>query len=210
MGSFLAVTAAREQPPVVAAAVEAFLAEHSATAPADEATETAGIFGSGEWSVVVWPDFFNMYDEPAAQHLSKTRGCLVSSVHSFGDDYWTHLLLDRGEQLDVFCSRPTYHLAKDADEAPLRRAFAGRPDMIADAFGIEDGKVAPYLRHLDVDKPPSGKVFDGDQFELGDIRVFTDLWRQAGIEYPAPDAEPAARIGLALGWQGMLPIGSIL
>lgn len=213
MGSFLAVTAVHDQPQVVAAAVEAFLAEHQAVSDTsdDFVNDTVGIYSSGDaWSVVQWPAFFNMYDEPAAEHISKSRGCLVSSVHTFDDDYWTHQLFDRGEQVDVFCTRPTYHLAEGADETPLRRAFAGRPDLVAEAFGIEDAKVAPYLKHLDVAKPPSGKVFDGDEHEFGDLWAFTDLWRQAGIRYPGETDEPVKRIRLAIGWQGLLPIGSVL
>lgn len=238
MGNFLAATAIRDRPDAVAAAVEAFLAEHSAVAAEESergaeeveategtegtattaitegtagiASESASVFAAGdEWSVVIWPAFFNVYDEPAAGRLSETCDTLVSTVHTFGDDYWTHVLYDRGTQVDVFCSKPTYHLDGGADEAPLREALAGRPDLIAEAFGVDTDRVAAYLKHTDVDKPPAGAAADGDEHDLADTWVFTDFWRALGIAYPGDQHDPAARVTLAAGWQGLLPVGSV-
>jgi hypothetical protein len=212
MGTFLAATAIRDEPGAVASAVEAFLADHSA-AVADESpalAEAASVYATGnDWSVVIWPTFFNVYDEPAAGRLSESCDTLVSTVHTFGDDYWTHVLYDRGTQVDVFCSKPTYHLDGDANEKPLREALAGHPDLVAKAFGVEADRVAAYLKHTDIDRPPAGSAADGDEHDLADANVFTDFWRTLGITYPGDEGHPAARVPLATGWQGLLPVGTV-
>ena len=69
--------------------------------------------------------------------------------------------------------------------------------------------MAPYLRHTDVDNPPTEAVTEGDAHKLDDVRVFTDFWRALGIAYPADESDPAARVTLAPGWQGLLPVGSV-
>lgn len=210
MGNFLAATAVRTEPDAVAAAVEGFLAEHQAAAGAGAEGESAQVYAAGDdWSVVLWPAFFNVYDEPAAGRLSQTCDTLVSTVHLFDDDYWTHVLYDRGDQVDVFCSKPTYHLDGETDAKPLRDAFAGRPDLIGQRFGIESQRVAPYLRHTDVDNPPHETVAEGDEHGLDDTWVFTDFWRALGITYPVGENDPAARVTFAPGWQGLLPVGSV-
>ena len=94
-------------------------------------------------------------------------------------------------------------------QKPLHEALAGHPDLVAKAFGVEADRVAAYLKHTDVDKPPAGSAADGDEHDLVDANVFTDFWRTLGITYPGDESNPTAQVPLATGCQGLLPVGTV-
>jgi hypothetical protein len=143
------------------------------------------------WIVMLWPRFFNGLGA-AAQWLSREFDTLVSTIEVYDGDFWSHVLWRSGEELDRFSSIPDYFTDDHLEIKRLRQEWAGHPRAVAEAFGVPDDLIAPYLRPV----TSSGlvgwwrgrhKPFPDDHTTLGDVWIFTDFWKRAGIQYPDTD-----------------------
>jgi hypothetical protein len=162
------------------------------------------------WTVVLWPTYFGVHDFGICREISEKLGILVSSVHVYDGDYWSHGLFENGKILDLFCSRPTYFEEHRKDFERLKKKWQGKDEIIAGSFGVQRGLIAPYLKDIDLLKVNElGKVFPNDQFELSDFWVFVDFWQKAGIIYPDYPENSAyeIRLRLAEDFGDKLPAG---
>lgn len=216
MGEFLAATAFRTRDTeALREAIERFYRENGHPVRRVEGADARDlspdddtiIHGSaGNWTVVTWPRY--AADGPAADSVTAALATIASSVHVHDGDYWVHRLFESGRTLDRFASMPDY-FAEDPDSAQtalLAATWAGRADVLAEALGVADAVVAPYLVQapaLDDEEPDEdfedvdeawGKAFPDDTYDRSDVWVFTDFWRRIGIAYPAvpPADRPAA------------------
>ncbi len=116
-----------------------------------------------------------------------------------------------GVFLDRFATMPDYFTDDPEQIARLKAKFAGQPSLVAETIGKPVEQIAAYLVHLEIedddDEDEMGKAFPDDEFDLDSAWVFVDFWRRLGIRYPAEDAPYEARLRLAPGWSGKLPVG---
>lgn len=164
----------------------------------------ATVFASKDrWTIVLWPEYFNIHDFSICAALSERLPTLVSTVHVYDGDYWVHGLFEQGHLLDQFCSQP-YYFAEDSETANQMKAkWRGSPEAIAPRFQVPVDAIRGYLSHLplpEVSAPQSRsllsflkrhkpnvsdrKVKSDDAFGLDNFWVFTDFWRSLGIRYP--------------------------
>jgi hypothetical protein len=213
MGHFLAVTALRsESVPEVVQAISRYLQSHDTkhevlpgATPPDEATDALVFAPAGGWTVVLWPNYFNIHDFPLARAIASDQPWLVSSVHVYDGDYWEHLAVQGASELHSYCSRPTYW--EDAPEELERvAAFSPEPGRLAVAAGVPPGVLAPYIVDADA-VSDDAKANPEDQFALSDFWVFTDFWHRLGITYPDPPENPASVIRLSKWFAKRLPQG---
>lgn len=170
MGHFLAVSAFKDQSvDSVATHVKDYLARYGVTCDAvgegnpDESQDALLYPPSNNWTVVLWPAYFNIHDFELCGRLSSAMQTLVSTIHVYDDDYWAHGLFRNGSFVDIFASKPAY-FAEDADEAQrLRKKWKGNPQVIAAALTIPVESVAPYLVHVDQSNAQQ-KAFPSDEF----------------------------------------------
>jgi hypothetical protein len=128
-----------------------------------------------EWTVVVWPGYFNVADIRLAAFLAKELNTTVVTSHEYDEDYWTLAIFRRSARVDQFASWPTYF----SNSRRLVRAWSGHPQRVARVIGVPASVVAPYLVAR-----ARGKAFPDDRFQRDNYWVFTDLWRRLGIVYP--------------------------
>lgn len=206
MGAFVSRTAFRtNDAAALSAAIHAYVTRHGvACEPArvgDDFSASTLIFAPrGGWTVVSWPDAFVGHDVPAIEALTQELRLLASHVYVVDGKYWAHLLVERGDVLDEFCSHPQRLHGESVD------AWRGNAELLARKFGVEASDVAPYLVDLDAAelaaKPPppkgflarffapepppfhAGRAFDDDEYDLDDYDVCVDFWRHAGIHWP--------------------------
>lgn len=208
MGVFLAVSAFRRVDPAVLADALVTVAEgfgsSAEVVPAGPAEEdSAAVFApAGDWTVVVWPDRFNLHDVDTCVALTAALGTTVSTVHVYDDDYWTHAVVADGTVLDLFCSVPDYF----DDDPVLAVRYAGRPDLVGEALGVDPALVGRYLQPAE--KAGGAQARPGDEFTLDDFWVFTDFWRRMGISYPSDLGAPAVLVDLGDSWSQMFPSGA--
>src|SRR6266568_3669768 len=191
MGSFLAVSAFRDRSiDAVAESVRRFMSPHGvafeivSAAEPDPHADAAAYAPSNGWTVFLWPEHFNLHDIPLCEAVSGDLQTLVSTVHVYDDDYWTHALFDRSALVDRFASMPGY-FADDAEQAAmLARAWAGDPNRLGDTLDVAPEMIRPYLVHVDNEAEEWPKAFPDDEFDLENFWVFVDLWRRVGIAYP--------------------------
>jgi hypothetical protein len=166
----------------------------------------------GRWTVVLWPEFFNIHDFAACAEVSGRLQTEICSVHVYDDDYWAHGLFDRGEWIDRFCSVPDYFAENDADAERLAAEWKGDPAAFAAHFQVSAATIAPYFSQFrarpsprtDV-RLPTGKVAADDEYELENFWVFTDFWKKLGIEYPQDVSSWSTSIRLARNFSRRLP-----
>jgi hypothetical protein len=195
VGEFVAATALNTSD---LDAVQAATARHGRvreTAGDEEARTTAGIWAPvNGWTVVIWPNWFTDLDAVSPK-LSADLGTLVSAIDVYDGDFWTHQLWRDGVEIDRFNSSPEYFVQDRQELRRLREEWAGRPDVVAEAFGVDAATVARYLI-----PPYTGffgrlrgrrKPFPDDASTLDDVWVFVDFWRRLGIT--SFDGTPPAR-----------------
>ena len=185
-------------------------------------TEMALFFaGDNSWSTVLWPEYFNIHDIGTALYLSEKLECLVSTVHVYDGDYWTHVLVENGAVLDRFASLPEYFVSDEKSAAQLRERWRGRPQVLSSRLGVSVDQIQGYLVHAMQPAPerrgwwpfrrikqnaaPTGKVFEEDEFSLDDFWVFVDFWRRLGIVYESSPDSAAVRIILSRNFEDKLP-----
>ena len=88
------------------------------------------------WTVILWPEYFNVHDFVTCQHLSQQLKTVVCTAHVYDDDYWAHALFDSGEWVDRFCSVPDYFAENDSDAQRLTHEYKGNPSVFADRFNV--------------------------------------------------------------------------
>ena len=116
MGHFLAVTAFRtESIPAVVQTISDFMRTHEVTyevlsaVPSINENTDAQIFAPADgWTVVLWPQYFNIHDFPLVRSIASSFPELISTIHVYDGDYWEHLAVLGARELHTFCSRPTY------------------------------------------------------------------------------------------------------
>lgn len=128
-----------------------------------------------DWTVVVWPGYFNVADIPLARFVANALNTTVVTTHEYDEDYWTLAVFSDTDRIDQFASWPTYF----ANDVGLIRAWKGHPKKIARLLGVPVSVVAPYLVAR-----ARGKAFSDDRFPRDNFWVFTDLWRRIGVAYP--------------------------
>ena len=149
------------------------------------------------WTLVSGPRFFTG-NAAAGQWLSGQFHTLVSTIDVYDGDLWMHLLWRDGVELDRFNSCPDYFVSGGREARRLRDQWAGRPEVVAAAFGRPVEHVAPYLVHpyssrLFGRRLPHRKAFPDDEHRLGDFAVFVDFWRRMGIAW-ATSEKPARHL----------------
>lgn len=135
------------------------------------------------WTIVVWPPYFNIYDVPLAEELSKKLDLLVSTINVYDGDYWCHYFFDKGEMVDKYCSIPNYWAEDETDGESFIKEFIGNPKSVAQLCGIQIEAIEGYYIPL-LDEKEYGKAYKDDEFELEDFWVFADFWKKLGINYP--------------------------
>jgi hypothetical protein len=211
MSHFLAVSAVRGVPTAgVAAAIKEVVGRHGVgleqvqAAMAEDGRDVR-LFAAPGWSIILWPQYFNIHDLPMAESLSAELSTVVSTIHVYDDQYWTHGFFEQGRRLDMFASRPRF-FDEEVDAAPIDpNEWAGDAELIARSVGVESGAVAGYLVHMDAPGAPTGRVHPDDDFPLDDFWVFVDFWRRLGIHYPADMGTAEASWRLSPGFDRRLP-----
>jgi hypothetical protein len=206
MGAFVSRTAFRtNDAAAVSAAIHAYVIRHGVACEpgrvGDDFSASTLVFAPrGGWTVVSWPDAFVGWDIAAVEALTAELGLLASLVFVADGKYWAHVLVERGEIVDEFCSHPQRLHGESTD------AWRGNPELLARKFGVEAADLAPYLVDLDAaaeaakpappkgfwarmfapEPPPfhAGPAFADDEYDLDDYDVCVDFWRRAGIHWP--------------------------
>lgn len=184
----------------VAEAVRAYGLEHG-LAPTDdpfegvESVEVLAPTDGGRGARLRWPAFFGGA-LPAARALSESLATVVSTVDTYEEALWRHVLCDRGQVVDRYTSDRGY-FGPDEDPGP---AWDGDPDAVAATLGVDAATVAAYYgstarrrglgRRRRGGRGRAGRAHPDDRFERDDPWVVTDLWRRLGIAYPEP-GDPA-------------------
>lgn len=232
MGYFLSVSAVRGcSAEVLGDAISAVMAAHGvatepSSGPPDPRTDLS-IFAGTPWTIVLWPEHFNVHDIAICAQLSKTFGT-ISTVHTYDEEYWTHALCVDGNVIDRFCSMPGYFAKGPQESARLAAAWRGNATVLASTIGCDPARLSPYLVHR---PPQSGqpvpkpglisrlfgaktrphapvKAHAEDEFDLDNFWVFVDFWKQAGIPYPANMRKYDRVIRLAEDFSDRLPVGT--
>jgi hypothetical protein len=208
VGEFVAATAVRVAAvEAVAGAVVRYAAGHGLGAepidPADrDDVTTVDLWAPrGGWTVLSWPRFFGG-NAAVGSWLSHELDALVSAIDVYDGDFWNHVAWRGGAEVDRFSSCPDYFTKDRRRITRLKQEWAGRPDVLATAFGVSPDRVAPYLLH-----PFSSGFFGrrlagrhplpGDRFLLADVWVFVDFWARLGITYPDTDDRPVRSVRFA-------------
>jgi hypothetical protein len=215
MGHFLAVTGFRSESVTdVAAAITDYLSSFGvpsesvpAGSPLNDRRDAEIYAPVNGWTVVLWPQYFNIHDFPLARAVAAARSWLVSTVHVYDSDYWEHLCCSGGVELHAFCSRPHFWQDDAPEDFQSMMAYATEPSRLASALGVSPQVIQPYLADVDALPDPEAKAQADDEFALEDIWVLVDFWRRLGIAYPAPPQNRAAVLRLGLNVRKKLPAG---
>jgi len=136
VGYFLAVSSFRDSSVAhLAAAIQKYTSEFDVTcdlfdpgqAELDPCTDAIIFAPVGGWTVILWPEYFNIHDFPTCQALSRRLSTLVSTVHVYDGNYWAHGLFEAGETLDRFCSIPDYFAESSVAAGRMRMGWRGKP-----------------------------------------------------------------------------------
>lgn len=212
MGEFVSATAFRTSAAAALSEAVCRYAEAHGVActpvsVSDEFASNTLIFApQGGWTVVFWPDHFVGLEVAAAVALTRELDLLASVVFVADGKYWAHVLVEKGQEIDHFCPRPSRIPASSADAAQHTKKWRGSAALLAGKFGVPESSLAPYLRNLDAEaeaaRPPkpgffarffagepppffAGPAFPDDEYDLDDCDVYVDFWRRAGIHRPA-------------------------
>ncbi len=225
MGGFLASSAVRDRPvKKVASQIQSCVSKHGVackpvtSGPVVDATDVRIFAPTNSWTVVLWPEYFNIHDIEVCKELSAALRTTISTVHVYDGDYWTHVLLRDGEALDHFASMPNYFDEEDGEDgdeaephgAARARKWAGDASVVAKALSLPSpDAITPYFVSVDEDTDDE-KAFPEDEFELSDFWVFTDFWRKTGVAYPPDVAAYGARLRLGKNFAQKLPTSNEL
>lgn len=212
MGNFLSVLAVRSRScSDVSEALQDYfrgvdltVTRVSRSSAGDELHDIRVFTAADQWVAVLFPEYFNARDLPLARAVTRILNTNASLVHTYDSEYWAHFLLDRGNVIDQFCSRPHFFEQDSAGHAKRSQLWSGDANRIASSLGGQEADVAAYLVHdptavaslpkqrgflsrlLGAKSKPAlpRKAFPDDEFDLGNEWVFADFWRRMGIAYP--------------------------
>lgn len=84
-----------------------------------------------DWTVILWPAYFNIHDFPLVRTLAASQGWLVSTVHVYDDEYWEHLCCSGGTELHTFCSRSRFWEEESPDDFQRMSGYDTEPSRLA-------------------------------------------------------------------------------
>lgn len=208
MGMFLAASAFRNvDVPDLARAIGTYLTEHGVVStvldehdPQRRPGQIDVFEPAGRWTTVLWPPYFNIHDVAACRALSEALGTVVSAMSVADDDGWSHSLLDAGVLLDKFNSYPVALVWELSELDATAREWSGTPGIVAEVFDVPVDAVATHYRQAGPDDD-----LDDDEPDPADPWGFVRLWEVLGITYPVGRLQVAARLGMADGWDRLLP-----
>jgi hypothetical protein len=211
MGYFLAVTAFRTNSPTdVVAAITDYLTTYKVSqesvlsGPPDHDRDLQIYDSVNGWTVVIWPEGFNLYDFPLAIAIGEARGWLVSAIHVNDSEYWEHLAVEGALKLHEYCSRPQFWAEESPSDYDRMMAYDSNVSRLAMACSVPSELLTPYMIDADTVAADS-KGHSDDQFTLDDFWVFTDFWNSIGITYPSPGENLASVIRLWRFFANRLP-----
>jgi hypothetical protein len=213
MGEFLSVSAFHDQSvESIASHTSSYASRHGvACTPmgqgeVNEALDIAIFAPHNRWTVVLWPQYFNIHDIELCRSLSKEMPSLASTIHVYDGDYWVNAVFNRGTTVSLFASVPEYFAESETDAARLKSKWSGNAAAISEALSVPTEQIAPYFVHLDGDRSDQlGKAFADDEFELWDFWVFVDFWRRLGIAFPTNVCTYQQRLRLPKNFANKLP-----
>ncbi len=213
MGSFLAVTAFySDDIDAISKSITSYAHEYKIPAAIETKSDTpnhkrhALVYKSKNgWIVVLWPDYFNVHDGRLAKWVSKQRNLLVSTVGVYDGDYWCHHMYRNGEQIDLFCSVPTYWAETEEEAKSSAQRLQGSPERVAKAVGVSASAIEGYYTHINFEKEYS-RVHSNDATTVDNFWVFTDFWEKIGIEYPTDISNYSVTIDLTESFSKELPL----
>jgi len=157
------------------------------------------------WTVILWPEFFNVHDFPFARSIAASKGCLSSTVHVYDSEYWEHLACSGDTELHIFCSWPSYWKEAAPDEYREILGYEDDPSRLAAVLNLDPATIQPYFVAIDRLDDPETKADHEDEFALSNFWVFTDFWRKMGIVYPTPSEGLIALLRLGHDFRDKLP-----
>ena len=190
MGLFLAMSGvANSTKAAVEDALRAYATERGGTletvGQSDDPSEALLIAQLGNHVTVMYPGEFVQWDD-ASQHLSRTLGTFVFSLHIHDEDLWMYILFSKGEQVDQFNPIPDYWSEK-MSEAEMQE-WAGRAAVVGMHWpDLEPETIGNYLFDWDLDDEEPDKAYPDDEFTFNDCWQVTDFMRRLGLAYPIDD-----------------------
>ena len=173
MGYFLAVSAFRDQSiESVASHTISYASKFGAACKSvgpgkmDERLDTIIFAPQNGWTVVLWPQYFNVHDIELCRSLSQEMPSLVSTVHVYDDNYWVNAVFDKGNTVSLFASNPGYSAESENpdDRAEKMKAkWSGNASAISHTF-------AEYQRRRFAVLGPPGLV----KIRMSPARFFPD------------------------------------
>lgn len=190
MGEFLAMSgvskASRRD---VLHSLEEFALPHGGTlAPAEGGKPYDNLIVTGDDFgpiTVMYPGGFLGWDD-ASEHLSKSLGVPVISLHIHDGDLWMYVLYRDGEEIDQFNPIPDYW---SEDLSPEERSsWAGDAGVVAENWdGIDAASIDRYLVTWDLDEENPRKAYEADEHSIGDCWQVVDFMSKLGLTYPVDD-----------------------
>jgi len=213
MGNFLAVSAFRFQPVgFVSQTIVEYANRYSVSVQVqpsihmlDGRTDAQVYEPAGDWTVVLWPEYFNIHDFPLARAIAAAKGWMVSTVHVYDGDYWEHLCCSGPSELHVFNSWPAYWKDDAGEDFDRIQKYDSTPSRLAQSLGLAPSSIQPYLVDVQSVADLDAKAFPDDEFTLANFWVFTDFWRHLGIQYPDPPQRLAATLRIGEDFMDKLP-----
>ena len=190
MGLFLAMSGVADSSrAAVAEALRVYASERGGTMEVCDAsadpTEALLIADSGSHVTVMYPGEFVQWDE-ASQHLSRTLGTSVFSLHIHDEDLWMYVLFSKGQQVDQFNPIPNYWLRKMPESEKL--AWSGNATVVAQHWpGLEPESIGNYLFEWDLEDDMTENAYPDDRFPFNDCWQITDFMHRLGLVYPIDD-----------------------
>ncbi len=215
MGYFLAVTAFRiDSVAGLTRIVTNHMNAHSVScesipvdSPPDHQRDAQIYAPVNGWTVILWPEYFNLHDFPLVRTLAASQQWLISTVHVYDGEYWEHLCCSGDTEVHAFCSRPGFWKEESPDDFHLMSGYNTEPSRLASCVGISPQVVQPYIVDVGSLPNPEVKAHLTDEFTLGNFWVFVDFWRRLGIMYPVPPQNLAAVLRFGLNVRKNLPVG---
>lgn len=201
MGLFLSISSVvGADHAAVAASLRSFIEARGGTFREDPSSEredrTAFIAPSARGASVLYPEYFDRWDEAAA-HLSSELAKPVFSFHVHDGEYWMFILFVNGEPAVQFCPLPDYWDESIGDDEA--EWLPSGEEVAAHVPGVDATVIGPYLRAWMEEGADEEKAHADDAFTFGDAWQLTDFMGRLGFAYPEPDAADAVRYYVKAG-----------
>jgi hypothetical protein len=190
MGLFLAMSGvANAGRAAVEETLRAYATEKGGTleavGPSTDLSDALLVADSGNHVTVMYPSDFGRWDE-TSEHLSRSLGTSVVSLHIHDEDLWMYVLFSKGEQVDQFNPIPDYWHKKMPKSD--KQVWAGNAAVVAQHWpSVTPEAIREYLHEWDLDAVDSDLAYDDDEFSYNDCWQMTDFMRRLGLVYPIDD-----------------------